>query len=36
MSRNTAGLRTCGPKEEDGVWHNPDMPRWSDDVSCWG
>ena len=26
MSRNTAGLRTCGPKEEDGVWHNPDMP----------
>jgi hypothetical protein len=34
MSRNTAGLRTCGPKEEVRVWHRADMPAVLSDVRC--
>jgi hypothetical protein len=36
MSRNTAELRTCGPKEEVRVWHRTDMPAVLSDVRCWG
>jgi hypothetical protein len=35
MSRNTAGLRTCGPKEEVRVWHKADVLKASSDVRFW-